>query len=62
MIVWEVKAGKATLKFKSEAVANLVRDAINAGGLYDEPATVTDSRGPRQPTPKTKATVKKSKK
>ncbi len=60
MIIWEVKVDKAVIRMTDGPKAQAVADLINSGGLYE--AVVTDSRGPRKPAPKTKATVKAKKK
>lgn len=60
MIIWDVKIGKKTvLRFTNEATARIVAKAIDDGEMYDEPSYVVDSRGPRKPSPKIKATVRK---
>ena len=62
MIIWDVKIGaKTVLRFKSEATAKTVADAINSGEMYEEPATVADTRAPRKAAPKATAKVRRGK-
>ena len=59
MIVWDVRIGKKTvLRFKSESTAQMIADAINSGELYDDTAVIVDTRGPRRPAPKMRATTR----
>ena len=62
MTIWDVKVGGAVIRMTDEAKAHAIAGLINDGGLYEEPAEVVASRGPRRSKPPTKATVKARKK